>query len=114
MVGCLEWQRVGLAPPLLITQAVDEYRQESDTHGRFIEERCQPLPKAQIKISAFFTQYREYCQQLGEPSLPQRDVAGEMERRGYRRRRTTGGARIIEGTELHGTSSPPWNKCDHE
>lgn len=110
LVGCLEWQRVGLDPPLLITQAVDEYRQESDTLGRFIEERCQPSPNAQIKSSALFTQYREYCQQLGERSLSQRDVAGEMERRGYLRRRTTGGARIFEGIELKATWGSSWNE----
>lgn len=110
LVGCLEWQRLGLAPPPMITQAVDDYRQESDTLGRFIEEHCQPSPDAQTKTSAFFGQYRDYCQQLGERSLSQRDVAGEMERRGYLRRRTTGGARIFEGIELKAFCGGPWGE----
>lgn len=105
--GCLEWRRLGLAPPPLITQAVDEYRQESDSLGRFIDERCARKPNALVHTSALFAQYREYCQQLGEPSLSQRDLAGEMERRGYRRRRTTGGARIFEGIELRASWEGP-------
>jgi len=101
--GCLEWQLDGLAPPSVITHAVDQYRQESDTLGRFIEEHCGTRPNAQVQTSSFFRQYRDFCQQLGEPNLSQRDLAGDMERRGYRRRRTTGGARIFEGLELRDT-----------
>ena len=114
VVGCLEWQREGLAPPPLITQAVDEYRQESDTLGRFIDERCDCRPNALVQTSVLFGQYRDYCQQLGEPSLSQKDLAGEMERRGYRRRRTTGGARIFEGVVLNATPASPWNESTSE
>ncbi|HXR90608.1 MAG TPA: phage/plasmid primase, P4 family [Steroidobacteraceae bacterium] len=109
VTGCLEWRRLGLAPPSLITQAVDEYRHESDTLGRFIEERCQTGASAQVQTSVFFTQYREYCQQLGEPNLSQRDLAIDMERRGYRRRRTTGGARIFGGIDLNATCLRTWS-----
>lgn len=109
VVGCLEWQRVGLAPPSLITQAVDEYRQESDTLGRFIEERCERGLNAQIQVSAFFRQYRDYCQQLAEPSLSQRDLASEMERRGYPRQRTSR-ARLFQGLELKAVLAPPWSE----
>lgn len=36
--GCLEWQRIGLAPPAAVAAATEEYRQEEDVIGRFMED----------------------------------------------------------------------------
>jgi putative DNA primase/helicase len=38
--GCLEWQRIGLAPPDTVNAATDEYLAEEDALGRWIEECC--------------------------------------------------------------------------
>ncbi len=39
--GCLEWQRIGLAPPPAVIEATATYLAEQDAVGRFISERCE-------------------------------------------------------------------------
>ena len=36
--GCLEWQRIGLAPPSAVVEATQNYLTEEDAVGRFIAE----------------------------------------------------------------------------
>jgi P4 family phage/plasmid primase-like protien len=38
--GCLEWQRVGLAPPQSVLQATRDYFASEDTFGQWLEDEC--------------------------------------------------------------------------
>jgi putative DNA primase/helicase len=38
--GCLEWQRIGLAPPKEVLDEVNEYRKSEDIFQQWIEECC--------------------------------------------------------------------------
>jgi phage/plasmid-associated DNA primase len=38
--GCLEWQRVGLKPPKIVTEATQEYLESQDTPQNFIDDCC--------------------------------------------------------------------------
>ena len=38
--GCLEWQKIGLAPPKIVTDATDDYIDSEDVLGHWIEECC--------------------------------------------------------------------------
>jgi putative DNA primase/helicase len=90
--GCLKWQREGLSPPAAITEAVAEYRSESDILGKFIADRCEAIPLGDVKTSVFFSKYSEYCQAAGERWMPAKDLPAEMQRRGFGWKRTkTGG-----------------------
>jgi putative DNA primase/helicase len=44
--GCLEWQRIGLAPPKAVCDATAAYLEAEDAVGAWIEERCQCGPQA--------------------------------------------------------------------
>ncbi|MCL4780697.1 MAG: hypothetical protein KJ049_10930 [Gammaproteobacteria bacterium] len=81
--GCLAWQREGLNPPSIVLSAVQDYRQESDILGRFIEERCDQHKLSEVKSSAFFSAYQKYCEFAAERWLPSKDLPGEMARRGF-------------------------------
>lgn len=98
--GCREWKAEGLSPPVIIAEAVRQYREESDTLGRFIAECCEVRPLAQVKSSALFQRYQEFCEQAGERWVPAKDLPGEMQRRGFTWKRTKAG-RLYEGVELH-------------
>jgi putative DNA primase/helicase len=39
--GCLEWQRIGLAPPKIVIEATNEYLESEDAVRAWIEERCE-------------------------------------------------------------------------
>ncbi|MCC6432846.1 MAG: hypothetical protein IT354_18195 [Gemmatimonadaceae bacterium] len=99
VAGCLEWQRNGLKPPPIIADAVRRYREESDTLGRFIAECCEVRKLAEVKSSAFFTRYQQFCEQSSERWLSSKDLPLEMERRGFGWKRTNRGGLFL-GVEL--------------
>jgi putative DNA primase/helicase len=107
IAGCLKWQRSGLDPPAIITDAVRQYRDESDTLGRFISEQCEVRNLAQVKSSVFFQRYQQFADQAGERCIPQKDLPAEMERRGFVYKRSTGGLRLYLGLEI-AQSETPW------
>ena len=41
--GCLEWQRIGLAPPRRIVRATEEYLRDQSDLCTFIEEECEVI-----------------------------------------------------------------------
>lgn len=104
--GCLDWQRRGLNPPAVVTEAVQQYREESDTLGRFIAEHCNVRKLAQVKSGVFFRHYQQFAEQSGERWIPAKDLPHEMERRGFSYKRGTGGQRLYLGIELIATETP--------
>jgi putative DNA primase/helicase len=105
VAGCLEWQRDGLRPPPIITEAVRAYREESDTLGRFIAECCEVRKLAQVKSSALFTRYQQYAETAGERWMPSKDLPHEMQRRGFDWKRTKEGGMYF-GVQLVNTELP--------
>ena len=76
--GCLAYQRDGLAPPRTIQQATAEYRDESDTFGRFLEDCAVLGPAEWTPWEVIAAAYRNWCARngnrypLGEASLRER------------------------------------------
>jgi putative DNA primase/helicase len=56
--GCREWQKLGLTPPNVVSEATNEYLAEQDAIGRWIEDRCVVRPKSLSGIMLFF--YRAF------------------------------------------------------
>lgn len=64
VAGCLDWQRQGLAEPEPVTEATANYRAESDSIGRFLNERCLQARGLRIQSSVLFAAWTRWC--LGE------------------------------------------------
>lgn len=64
--GCLEWQRIGLAPPQSVLLASATYRQEQDTFGDFLSECCVLEPGARVSRTALRWSYETWCNDIGE------------------------------------------------
>lgn len=105
--GCREWQQSGLKPPAVVTAAVNEYRAESDTLGRFLAECCEVRKLAQVKSSVLFKRYQEFCEAAGERWTSAKDFPAEMQRRGFEWKRETKGALFL-GVELRADAAPHW------
>lgn len=60
--GCLEWQRLGLEPPVKVRAATDEYRRESDPLGDFLAERCEIAPDAVTTAAELYAGYQAWAQ----------------------------------------------------
>jgi putative DNA primase/helicase len=98
--GCGEWQRDGLNPPPIVTEAGRAYREESDVLGRFLAERCQCSRILTIRSGEMFSAYQKFAENAGERWLPSKDLPAEMTRRGFKWKRiNTGG--VYEGVALN-------------
>ena len=97
----------GLDAPDIIRAAVNAYREESDSLGKFIAEKCTVHPTDQVKSGVLFNVYRTFCEQAGERWLPNKDLPAEMERRGFQYRRR-GDGRLYLGIRLNSAEMPDW------
>ena len=105
--GCLEWQRDGLRPPRCVIAAVEQYRTESDTLGRFIADNCEVHKLAQVKSSAFYERYQQFAERSGERWIASKDLPAEMARRGFTSKKTKS-CNIYEGIELRQPETADW------
>src|SRR5690606_34602473 len=56
--GCKKWQKEGLKPPEKVVAATQEYKEEMDGLGAFIEESCVIHPVARCGIMDLYNAYR--------------------------------------------------------
>ena len=80
--GCLAWQESGLKMPESIRAFVDEYRQESDAIGRFLDEETNRVSDASIQASVLYEAYKTWCEANGEFVLSNVKFAKAMSERG--------------------------------
>ena len=94
----------------LSSDAGRQYREESDTLGRFIAECCEVRALAQVKASTSFKRYKNFCEQAGERWIPAKDYPTEMRRRTFTYKRDRTGTRLYHGLEL--ASARDWRVDD--
>jgi len=96
--GCLEWQRDGLGNPEEITVATAEYRDEMDTIGNFIAERCVKHREAWVSTGELYTAYKLWAEENQEYVLPQKSFSLRLRERGFVSKR--GRSRGWQGLDL--------------
>jgi putative DNA primase/helicase len=77
--GCLEWQRIGLAPPTAVSQATESYLIEEDAVGRFLAERCERHPQALVELRDLYAAWKKFCTESGEADMPQKSFSQKLE-----------------------------------
>jgi putative DNA primase/helicase len=80
--GCLAWQEEGLGIPAVVKAATDDYRNEMDIVGQFLDECCLSDP--------IVTAFKTWCQQSGEQELTQTAFGLRLKERGYQPEKTSG------------------------
>jgi putative DNA primase/helicase len=96
--GCLEWQEVGLDEPDAVRLATASYRDEMDTLGQFIADKCVVNEEAWAKASELYTLYGYWAQAVGErDQLSQQAFGRRLAARGFTTKRLTGGVRAWQG-----------------
>ena len=96
--GCLEWQRIGLAPPQAVRDATAAYLEAEDAVGAWIEECCQCGPQAWASRSTLFAAWNRWATNAGEYVGSQHRFIQALETRGFvpERKRTGRGFAGIE------------------
>jgi len=63
--GCLDWQMHGLPMPDAVQRATDEYREDSDLFGRFIDEACDLDVDGECKAADLYATYKTWAEHQG-------------------------------------------------
>lgn len=103
--GCLEWQRIGLAPPRAVVDATEDYLESEDAVGRFLKERCRMDPNAWTSSAAMWGEWEAWAKRegafIGHAKLLLRNLEKrgiESKQKGKDRVRAFVGVEIIGGS----------------
>ena len=100
LAGCLEWQKRGLDPPPEVKTATENYRQEMDSLGVFMTERCELNCHGRASSSQLYAAYKIWAESAGERAVSQRMLGSLLKERGFESRRSGSSG----GYEWHGIS----------
>ena len=73
----------GLIPPAAVLGATQEYFQEEDTVGQWLDEACDGEPDYFATTADLLASYRGWCSETGEPTRSAKWLAQELKRRGF-------------------------------
>jgi putative DNA primase/helicase len=92
--GCLEWLRIGLAPPDAVLAATNEYRRISDTGGLYLS-TCERDEGFTMSKRDFREAYERWCDEQGYEPLGARRMAEVLRRHGITETKIREGLRTV-------------------
>jgi putative DNA primase/helicase len=81
MEGCLEWQRIGLAPPASVTKATEEYFSSEDSFTQWLEDECDVELNNKYKTASvgdLYASWSTYCRDNGDEPGSKKAFSEEM------------------------------------
>lgn len=97
--GCLDWQNHGLGRPETVTAATDEYFEDQDVFGQWIEDNCETGPRLWDQPAALFNDWSKYAKASGEDAGTMVAFTGRLKKQGFKQGRT-GKIRSYQGVSL--------------
>lgn len=91
LAGSIAWHMEGLAEPAAILDASQEYRNESDTVGSWLAERCVLTPQAQYRSQKLYDDYAAWCAANKQDAKALNAWAARLEKRGLTKAKTRTG-----------------------
>jgi putative DNA primase/helicase len=101
--GCIDWSANGLVRPESIVTATNDYFEEQDLFGHWLEECCDVDRENQHKwesATALLESWRNYSEAAGERPATTRSMSSALVSRGFGKKRVTGGATAYTGLML--------------
>jgi putative DNA primase/helicase len=83
VVGAVAWNKDGLTVPQEVIAATNDYRNEMDSIGAFLAEKCMDGDKLSSYAADLYAAYCRWCESSGEHSLSQRRLGTTLAERGY-------------------------------
>ena len=81
--GCHQWQQMGLAPPVCVQSAVEEYFGEEDITGLWIEDCCHVGPAHQATARSLYASWLAWAQAAGHDAGTQKTLGSALRERGF-------------------------------
>ena len=103
----------GVEEPKAVSDAIKEYRNDSDTLGRFMEECC-TASNSSISTKDFFVAYQSWCNTNSEDKQFNRSngLTKELKRKGFKIRSGHAGKSFLFGFELDQREGPTTEELD--
>lgn len=121
MRGLLDWKKHGLIEPEDVRLATSEYRDDSDTIGRFLRQTCEigedtrarPL---RVRKGDLFELYQAWCHQTGGYEMAERAFSKEMSAKRFKDKHSNGAWWIgVQPTvDLESVKQGFWTAADEE
>ncbi|MDP6998996.1 MAG: phage/plasmid primase, P4 family, partial [Candidatus Poribacteria bacterium] len=87
--GAISAYQDGLQEPKTVTDASQEYRQEFDSIGSFIDECCLQDINQKAQSSRLYQAYQQWCLENGEYAHNNRQFTTELQRKGFSKRKSS-------------------------
>ena len=84
--GALQWADTGLKAPEIVTEAVQQYRKDSDVIGQFIEAHCIVGPEHKVAATLLYKSYRAFAKDNGEKVVSQTEFGRSLSNRGFKKK----------------------------
>ena len=84
IAGCMEWQRIGLAPPKAVTDATTEYFEAEDALGQWLQECCQTGSNDRATSREMFESWSQWTGRTGEYTGTQKRFSQNLIARGFK------------------------------
>ncbi|HRG97041.1 MAG TPA: phage/plasmid primase, P4 family [Polyangiaceae bacterium] len=94
--GCLEWHAHGLGDPPAVQEATSAYREESDTFGQFVRERCRLDPAGRVSRKEFRSEYEAWSKEIGALPLGAKTLAERLRAFGVRKGKVRHGMQTLD------------------
>jgi len=98
--GCLQWQRIGLAPPGAVKDATEDYFSSEDVFAQWIEECCIRNPQKWESSTTLYSNFKSWAEKSGEYAFTQKRFSQSLIDRGFLKQNNRTGKGFI-GLELH-------------
>lgn len=97
--GCQRWQRDGLQAPPRVLAATEEYLEQQDSIGAWIDECCEQGNAYTSRRGDLYKSFKAWAERTGEFPLPQKRWVAAIETRGIRAR-TRDGIALCDGLRV--------------
>ena len=88
--GAMLWNDDDVKAPEIVTEAVQQYRKDSDVIGRFVEAHCIEGPDYKVGATTLYQSYREFAKQNGERVVSQTEFGRSLSNRGFTKYKSNG------------------------
>lgn len=98
--GLWSYERVGLPIPNAVLRASAEYRFAEDDVGRFLGEKTLKCAGKSLSIADMYDAYLQWCKGRDVEVMTKLQLGEQLVKRGYTRKKSTGGRRVHVGLQL--------------
>jgi putative DNA primase/helicase len=99
--GALEWQRIGLCPPPAVVDATEEYFEDEDSFGRWLNECCTRDKHAQETTHELYGAWKAWAERSGLTAGSEPKFRSALKAQGFEAKRLTGNVSGFVGLRLN-------------